>query len=211
MPAVASAFLILNLIIVCLSCPGKLTLQIYVIIYSIGNGCRTTFMDMDLLIEKAAQISMDDGKGELSDKELDEGLWIMPSTRFKCSGNITSLLIGVVVKTEGTRYPSIELWRQMSMDPLMFEKVPRPDTERYITLDASQFSTTGPYQYNITPPLPYDDGDVLAVRQPGNDAKVRFFYQTDSANQIYKVRPDHTTHKGKFQSVLISLITSKLL
>ena len=168
-------------------------------------------MDMDLLMEKAAQISMDDGKGELSDEELDDGLWIMPSMRFKCSGNITSLLIGVVVKTEGTQYPSIELWRQMSMDPLMFKEV--PDTERSIILNASQFSTTGPYQYNITPPLPYDDDDVLAVRQPGSDAKVRFFYQTDSANQIYKVRSEHTgiTHKGKSQSVLISLITSKLL
>ena len=43
----------------------------------VGEECGTTFMDMELLTEKAAQIKNDyDGKGQLN--RLPKGLWIMP-------------------------------------------------------------------------------------------------------------------------------------
>ena len=181
--------------------------------FVLGVECSSTsFMNMDLLVEKADQIS-GYGEGDLTDSELGEGFWIMPGLQFTCSGNLTSLLLGIMVMADGTEYPSIELWRRTSMSSIEYERV--PDTERYVTLDGSHFSTTGPYQYSITPPLPYDDGDVLAVRQPGDDAKVRL-YQVDSVNQIYKVPYYHTANassvkENRSQDVLISPITSKLI
>ena len=138
-------------------------------------------MDMELLAEKAAQIGVNDGEGDLSDNALDEGVWIMPSMRFNCSGNITSILLGVLVRVAGTAHPSIELWHQQ--DTNTYTKV--SDSERDIMFDASYFSTTGPYRYNIIPPLSYSDGDVLAVRQPGSP-RTQFYYTT-SQGKIYKV------------------------
>ena len=165
-------------------------------------------MDMELLTEKAAQIDNDnDGKGQLSGNVLSKGVWIMPNAAFKCSGNITSLLLGVAVRVDRTDYPSIELWHHQNNT--IYTKV--HGSERNITLNASHFSTTGPYHYNITPPLPYDDGDVLAVREPAwKSARVRL-YQVDSMNEIYKLQDTGEVINKKSQDILISPITSKLI
>ena len=131
--------------------------------------------------------------------------------KFKCSGNITSLLLGVSVELEAdkTKYPYIELWSRTPMSPIQYERV--NGTRRSIILNASYFSTTGPYQYNITPPLPYNNDSILAVRQLSNSAKVKF-YQVDSMHEIYKLRHrSGNITRQESKDILISPITSKLM
>ena len=105
----------------------------------------------------------------LTADKLPKGVWIMPGMRFSSTGNITGLTLARPNQLRITNF-SIELWHQQDNDA--YTKV--YGSERNVTFNICQTSL----HCNITPPLPYDSGDVLAIKQPGDNSRVRFYHGT---------------------------------
>ena len=86
-------------------------------------------------------------------------------TMFTCSGTLTSLVLGVDVRTETrTRnlYPKVSLWRPREDDG--FVKV--SGSGRTVRLTAANFSTSGAFEYTLDSPLPFRVSDILCWEQP---------------------------------------------
>ena len=126
-------------------------------------------MDMDVLVKRAERIT----NNNVQSSDLDKELRVVPDWTFSCSGNITSLLLGVDIRTGGTEYPEVQTWKRNG------NQFTRVDS-RTIMLSPGNFSASGVFQYHLTTPLPVVAGDMIGVYQPLKDRSVvRIYYMTN--------------------------------
>ena len=143
-------------------------------------------MDYDLLVQKAEQIEINDGRGDLHNMRLrNDRHSIMPSLEFTCTGTITGLLLGVDVRTKTDNrdeYPTIWLWNKT--DETTYTRV--VDSSVEIILGPSNFNTDGVYQFSLSTPLQFTANQVLGIYQPaGGDSVVRFYHHNFNNQSIY--------------------------
>ena len=144
------------------------------------SACTSGFMDMDVLMKRAERITNNNVKS----KDLDSELRVVPDWNFNCSCNITSLLLGVDIRTGETEYPEVQTWRRNG------NQFTRVDS-RMIVLSPGNFSVSGVFQYHLTTPLPVVAGDMIGVYQPNDGSSVvHIYYETNDpdAPESYRVR-----------------------
>ena len=144
------------------------------------SACTSGFMDMDVLMKRAKRIT----NNNVESRDLDRELRVVPDWNFNCSGNITSLLLGVDIRTGETEYPEVQTWRRNG------NQFTRVDS-RTIVLSPGNFSASGVFQYHLTTPLPVVAGDMIGVYQPNDGSSVvRIYYKTNDpdAPESYRVR-----------------------
>ena len=137
-------------------------------------------MQLDVLRRRAEKIP----RGHDSRNRLDHELRLMPYMNFTCSGNITSLLLGVDIRNHHS-YPEVHIWQRNGEQ---FNRI----ASREIRLTAGNFSPDGVLRYNLTPPLQFHSGDILGVYQPREaDSSVRLYYSdTGTATPlVYQLGP----------------------
>ena len=175
--------------------------------------CARGFIQLDLLRKRAEKIS---GGNTLSDNRLDNELRVIPGMSFTCSGTITSLLLGVDVKTfvadSTDQYPEVQVWRYSSLFKSYYRR-----QRQQIRLAVGNFSTDGVLHYNLNPPMPIESGDVLGVYQPRhNESVVQLFYDDDMTAPAANLRtntnqgllsPGHNPTVVENQAILLSPIT----
>ena len=90
-----------------------------------GGGCTEGFMDLSLLVAKAAT-----PVGSLADNTLadsNEGRWIISGNTFNCSSaTITEFRFGVDIRSEygnRSKYPNIEMWYYNTDSPISYQKL----------------------------------------------------------------------------------------
>ena len=151
-------------------------------------------MDYDLLVQKAEQIGINDGRGDLDSSRLEMNRnSIMPSLEFNCSGTITGFHLGVDVRTNRDEYPTIWLWNKT--DETTYTRV--VDSSVEIILGPSDFSTDGVYQFRLTTPLQFTANQVLGIYQPGGGSvAIRCYYQDYNGQNIYETNADNVYTLG---------------
>ena len=163
----------------------------YVILCTVAvSGCTSGFMQLDLLKKRAEKIT---SGNVVSGNKLDHELRVVPGLNFTCNGSITSLLLGVDVRTvDGNRveYPEVQIWRGEQRTIFGFVTfVYARQSRTNITLTAGNSSPDGVLQYNLTTPIPFQSGDILGVYQPPeSDSVVRLFYVNDSSAPVANFR-----------------------
>ena len=184
------------------------------------ESCTKGFMDYDLLVQKAEQIGINDGRGDLDGSQLEMNRnSIMPSLEFNCSGTITGFHLDVDVRTEireetmtRIEYPTIWLWNKTN--ETTYTRV--DDSSVKIILGPSNFSTDGVYQFSLSTPLQFTANQVLGIYQPRHrNSVVRFYYHDYNGQDIYEINAgvnEYTLDNGDIQTnrrPLIYLETSK--
>ena len=162
--------------------------------FSGSEECVQGFMDYSLLVKKASQISMNGGKGSLSDNGLgssDSGtLYAMPSLKFSCSGQITGFLLGADVRIDSKRdaYPSVGLLNVVSGLGLTGYSIVA-DSFRSINISAEDFSTVGVFHYELSSPINYAANQIIGIYQPKiENSTVRLYYEDYAGQNILSIR-----------------------
>ena len=159
-----------------------------------GGGCTEGFMDLSLLVAKAAT-----PVGSLADNTLagsNEGRWIISYNTFNCStAAVTEVLLGVDIRSEhGNRekYPSIDIWqlwqwqngRYYYQNPVTIPIVLSPDN----------VTTNGLYRYVLPTPFSINSNIYyryrLGVYQPEDESSVVRLYNatTSSTETVGRIR-----------------------
>ena len=132
-------------------------------------------MQLDVLRRRAFKISTSNGS---SANKLGNELRLISHTNFKCSGTLTSLLLGVDVRTvinSRNAYPEVQIWRRSLF---LFRRKEKQE----IRIAAGDFSPDGVLVYNLTPPMQFQSGDMLGVYQPQQSASVvRLYYNVNDS------------------------------
>ena len=142
--------------------------------HAVATSCTSCgFMELDLLRKRAEKIS---GGVTGAGGGLDEEFRLLTNASFSCNGTMTGLLLVGAVRTNEDEYPKIQIWRNTNGNTYT-----RQDSED-IGLDPGDFSPDGVLQYNLTTPISFQSGDVLAVNQPKQgDSVLRVYYDDDSS------------------------------
>ena len=142
-------------------------------------------MDYELLQHKAEQICNNTTcNGPLIKNRMWNEEWILTSYPFNCSGNITSLLIGGVLKLTKSKYPILSLWEKDQNNDV-YNKVSL--SERNLTFDPYNFSTSGLLHFHLSEPLEFHKNYVIGIRQyRDNETAVRLYY-VDSNQTIHRL------------------------
>ena len=144
-------------------------------------------MDYELLQHKAKQICNSDVcDGPLNNNRMGDGMWIMPSYSFTCSGNITSLLLSGDLRLSEVDYPIIFLWSRQKGKMPIYNKV--PNSGRTLSLDPYSFSTSGPLLYHLSEPLQFESGQVLGLRHYDGSGILRLYYIDSGQSMVYKFK-----------------------
>ena len=140
-------------------------------------------MDYELLQHKVEQICNSDVcDGSLIKNRMWNEEWILASYPFNCSGNITSLLIGGVLRLRKSKYPILSLWEKEQNNDV-YNKVSL--SERNLTFDPYNFSTSGLLHFHLLEPLEFHKDYVIGIRQyRDNETAVRLHY-VDSNQTIH--------------------------
>ncbi len=154
---------------------------------SVNGDCTSGFMDYELLKQKASQIPDQEGSaGSLALARLRSNReYVMPSLNFTCSGIITGFLLGVDIRIDGdkTLYPKIRL---LTVTGSSYSLV--PGSEREIILNADDFSTSGLFNYTLSEPLQFSNGQILGAQQfAGAKSRVRLYRQPFDGQTIDRV------------------------
>ena len=168
---------ITNVFCLTTTCIERCLFQLFVV--TEVEGCTAGFPDMNLLINRAAQINGNSVGSTLGDNELR----ILSHMKFNCTGKITSLILGVDVRTETSSrslFPAISLWTCDMTQTGLCTKV--NGSERNIVLGPSNFSTSGVFEYPLNPPVQFTDGDILGWFQPNDIYSVVRMYQIQKDN-----------------------------
>ena len=192
-----------------------------IILFTVAvSECTSGFMQLELLKRRAEKIS---SANLISETSLTDGeTRVMPGLNFTCNGNITGLLLAVDLRTVGgsiVQYPQIQVWEPSTIITLPGFYT-RGDHQNISLSAGDDFSTDGVLQYNLSPPLSFQSGDLLGVYQPERSKSVvRLFYANDPGTPIGRKKDFFSTdliniHQdseiGFFvfnQSVLLSLKT----
>ena len=165
-------------------------------------------MQLDVLRRRAAKISTSIVR---SFNNLNNELRLIPHANFSCNGTLISLLLGVDVRTvtsSRNAYPEVQIWRQS-------QGLIRREEKQEIRIAAGDFSPDGVLVYNLTPPVQFQNGDVLAIYQPQQSASVvRVYYNVnDSAPDTIRFSTANLTFnisagvRVTGQDILLSPIT----
>ena len=118
--------------------------------------------------------------GGASTARLTNELRLIPDQNFTCNGTITSFLLGIDIRTGETLYPQVQIWRRTN-SPSIREYM-KVDFEE-IRLDPGSFSPSGVFEYPLSTPMNFQNGDILGVWQPRQrDSIVRIFYSENDNN-----------------------------
>ena len=113
--------------------------------------------------------------GKPSSNLLKQEFRLIPDWNFTCNGSITSVLLGVDLQNR-QQYPQVQIWRRASFLSDQFNKV----DSREITMTVGNFTTTGVFHYKLTPPMQFQNGDVLGIFQPSKGGSlVRLYYNSN--------------------------------
>ena len=157
------------------------------------GGCTEGFMDLSLLVAKAAT-----PVGSLADNTLaesNEGRWIIGYNTSNCSNvRVTEVLFGADIRSEhGNRnkYPSIEIWRVVRLWWLdrSWEYYYSKLRTIPIALSPDNVTANGLYRYVLPTPFSIDDTYRLGVYQPEDDRSVVRLYNatTSSVARVGKI------------------------
>ena len=158
-----------------------------------ASSCASGFMNLDVLRKRAEKIPF----GLTSFDVLSNEFRLIPDMTFTCNGTITSLLLGVDIRTvtsSRNMYPKVQIWRRNHLN----SSYTRQESQE-IRLNAGNFSPNGVLEYNLTFPMQFKSGDMLGIYQPHDfDSVVRLYYnENDSA-------PDAIRVTGELPSALTS-------
>ena len=149
-----------------------------------GEACTEGFMDLSLLVAKAAT-----PVGSLADNTLaenNEGRWIIGGGHsFNCNtAAVTDILFGVDIRSKhGNRnkYPNIEAWYYDGSSYQNIITIP-------IVLSPNNITTNGLYRYVLPTPLNISssvyDRYRLGVYQPEDDSSVVRLYRATTSNTV---------------------------
>ena len=129
--------------------------------------------------------------GDRSSNRLTQEFRLIPDWNFTCNGSITSVLLGVDLQNN-QQYPQVQIWRKAGSVSNQLNKV----DSREITLALGNFTTSGVFQYKLTPPMQFQNGDVLGIFQPSQDSSlVRLYYNSndDTAPVAYRLQDNPQT------------------
>ena len=161
-----------------------------------GGGCTKGFMDLSLLVAKAAT-----PVGSLADYTLagsNVKRWVIGYDTFSCStAAVTEVLFGVDIRPEygnRSKYPSIEIWQYNDDDNYYQNLLTSP-----ITLSSDNFTTNGLYRYVLPTPFNINSNIYnryrLGVYQPEDDSSVV---------RLYRARASSTVTVGRIRADSIS-------
>ena len=165
-------------------------------------------MDLELMIRKAPLVDSDNNglDTQLSINELR----IITNMTFTCSGNLTSMILGIELHRPDlfirNLYPQIQLWRP-SNDNITYQKV----TAREVILSPANFSTDGATRFEITPPIEFNEGDVLGVYQPALFRSVVIFYYTEVQAPVLSLIANPTDIPSTVNLTSFTPVTQSLL
>lgn len=138
-------------------------------------------MDADLLTKRAQKIQSSDSYNGLNNE-----FRIIPDWNFTCGGNITGIFLGAEILPSDNyeMYPEIQLWRLNQVTKSSYSR----QEMREIRPDGGYFTTDGMVQINLTHPIQFQNGDIVAIYQPKiSKSSVRLFYDmNDKAPLAYK-------------------------
>ena len=136
---------------------------------------------------------------------LDGNFRLIIGMRFTCPGSLTSHLLGVDIRSGGGRnlYPEVHLWRQRGGG----NNYGRQGSGQEIRLAAGDFSSDGVLQYNLSPALPFRDGDVLGVWQPASSSSVvRLYHDGQTGNPSF-----YETNNNPYKIIMLIVYPRHLL
>ena len=140
-------------------------------------------MDLSLLQFRANRFG-----AKKAGSHMDEETRIVSSIVFECNTTITSVILGIDVRSEGkTRrsFPSVQLWRPTGENQ-NYKLV--KDSERPIVYTPANVSRTGVYEYPLIPAIDVRSGDRIAISQPKEEESVvRCYILTDIDYDSYRV------------------------
>ena len=140
---------------------------------------------------------------EKAGDSLNNEMRVLHEYQFNCSStNITSLVLGVIVRTKtNTRihYPSVKLYRHDGNEYTVVS-----GSERFIYYSTSNVSTNGVFEYLLNPPISVANGDLLAVSQPEEkDSIVRVYYISDETGVSFSSSRDLRTSPVSDDLILV--------
>ena len=166
--------------------PISYILFVHLLLILLGNSCTEGFMDYELLQHKAEQICNNiTCKGSLNNNRVWDEEWLLTSSPFTCSGNVTSVLIGGDLRLTKTKYPTLSLWKKDQNNDV-YNKVSL--SERNLTFDPYYFTTSGPLHFHLSEPLQFHTNYVIGIRQyRDNETTVRLYY-VDSNQTMHRFK-----------------------
>ena len=128
-------------------------------------------MSMERVIALLSPVGM---RKDFSNKQL-----IFPDITFTCSGEVVTLTMVGKWNSQMNRnsYPELQIWR------------PSGDTtyskEQSTTIMPTSEEDDRVYEFPVQPPLPFQPGDILGVRQPASgDSRLQVDYE-DGGDSVY--------------------------
>ena len=150
--------------------------------------CTERFMDFDLIKYRAKTVGISK-KGY----NLDNEIRLLTEYQFNCSSTtITSVIVGGDLRTPNNNrqlFPSIQIWRSILNRPNQYHLLPY--SERTIYYSTNNVSTNGVFEYPLDPPIPVQNGDILAISQPPQENSIfRVYYIQNVTNFDSYVHPN---------------------
>ena len=105
---------------------------------------------------------------------------IFPSITFTCSGEVVKWIMAV--RWRGRRrdeFPELQIWRSSGGDST-YQK------QNSTTILSVTSEDDGVYEFPAAPPLPFQPGDILGLRQPpGSDSRLQVGYDNGGDSVYY--------------------------
>ena len=171
-------------------------------------------MDFDLIKYRAKTVGISK-KGD----GLDNEIRLLTEYQFNCSSTtITSVIVGGDLRTPNNNrqlFPIVQIWTPTPRHPNQYHLL--PDSERTIYYSTNNVSTNGVFEYPLDPPIPVQNGDILAISQPPQENSIfRVYYIQSDINfdsYVHLNFPNNADLSGSpitSDLVLVYPITSEL-
>ena len=170
--------------------------KIYLKLSTLVDQCLDRFVDFALLQFRAGT------SADRIENLLNGEIRIIPHIKFECNTIITSVILGIEVRSEGglrRSFPSVQVWRPAGEES---EYKLLAGSERPIVYTPANVSRTGVYEYPLIPSVSVASGDMIAISQPADfGSVVRCYsinlngfdsYRLDSGTTIADLPPDGT-------------------
>ena len=160
------------------------------------DDCTSGFMSLERI--RALQ-----GRGDLTDFETINLHAIIPGINFTCNGNIHSWIFGAEWYKSTESYTELQIWR--SSGDGSYTKVGS-------TTIMTEENTTQLYEYPLSSPLPFQEGDILGYYQPsGSLRQLGLKLQSHSGHKLYyrEHEVDNFTENSVPHHVLVAVETGE--
>ena len=131
-------------------------------------------MDFDLIKYRAKTVGISKKGYNLSNE-----IRLLTEYQFICSSTtITSVIVGGDLRTPNNNrqlFPSVQIWKSVPREHNQYYLA--LDSERTIYYSTNNVSTNGVFEYPLDPPIPVQNGDILAISQPSQENSIfRVYY-----------------------------------